>query len=469
MPATEIHYLEIAELAALIAAREVSPVEVADSLLTRISALEPKLHSFAHINPEAVRASARKAEEQVAARENLHPLHGIPIGIKDIFWTNDAPTAAGTTIHREFQPDHDATVVARLKDAGAIVIGKLQTTEGAYSTHHPEVETPINPWAPEYWAGASSSGSGVAPAAGLCYGALGSDTGGSIRLPCAANGLTGIKPTWGRVSRFGAFELAATMDHIGPMARSARDAALMLGVIAGRDDKDPTSLSARVPDYVAESLKGVAGLRVGIDRRWNTEDVDTEVISALNEASAVLKDLGAEIVEVVSPDPRAVIDGWMLHCGIETAIAHEATYPSRAEEYGPMLRWLIELGRSASFSDYQKLILARNAYRGELDLLFTEIDLFLVPVHPIAAPTIARISGVGSDPDISTQIVRYAAPFDMSGHPTITLPCQFNSDGVPIAFQLVSAHLREDLLCRGGVAFQEKTDWHRRHPTLIGI
>ncbi len=249
-------------------------------------------------------------------------------------------------------------------------LGKLQLTEGAYADHHPKIEPPVNPWNAAHWSGASSSGSGVATAAGLCYGSIGSDTGGSIRFPSAANGTTGLKPTWGRVSRYGAFELAATLDHIGPMTRSAADAGAMLGVIAGPDPKDPTATFDPVPDYLAGMKQGMRGLRVGIDPAWNETDVDPVTVKAVAAAQRVVKDLGGDIRQVQFPDVTQITADWFPLCGTETAVAHELTYPDRKAEYGPALAGIIELGRGTTGMDYQKIVLRRNDFRGRVAALF---------------------------------------------------------------------------------------------------
>ena len=271
-----------------------------------------------------------------------------PIALKDLFWTKDVPTAAGTAVHRDFRPDQDATVVRRLNEAGAVVLGKLQLTEGAYSDHHPSVTPPKNPWNADYWPGISSSGAAVATAAGLCYGSLASDTGGSIRWPCAANGLTGLKPSWGRVSRYGVFELAATLDHVGTIARSAADAGAMLGVIAGRDRADPTAVLDPVPDYLAAAEQDIRGLRIGVDAKWNSDGVDVATQQVLEAAVEVLRELGADIVDVKFPDVKQTVADWVPNCAVEAAVAHEATYPARKDEYGPVLASVIETGRALS-------------------------------------------------------------------------------------------------------------------------
>jgi amidase len=462
----DLHYLELTELAACIKARKISPLEVARAQLDRIAALDGELGSYVHVMADAAMAQAETAQAEIAAGQYRGPLHGVPIALKDLFWTKDFPTAAGTAVHRNFRPDQDASVVRRLKEAGAVVLGKLQLTEGAYSDHHPSVTPPKNPWNADYWPGISSSGPAVATAAGLCYGSLASDTGGSIRWPCAANGLTGLKPSWGRVSRHGVFELAATLDHVGTIARSAADAGAMLGIVAGRDPNDPTAVFDPVPDYLAAIEQDVSGLRIGLDSKWNSDGVDVATQRVLGEAIEALRALGASIVDVQFPDVKQAVADWVPNCAVEAAVAHEATYPARKHEYGPVLASVIETGRALSGLDYQKILLRRLELRGRIASLFETIDLLLIPVHPFPPLTLAMIRTLGEQPDLIARLQEYTCPFDMTGHPTITLPGGFSATGLPIAFQLVAANLDEATLVRAGAAFQRVTFWHRRHPSL---
>src|ERR1700761_5810700 len=286
MSANDLHYLELVEIGRRIQKRELSSVSATQAQLDRIAKLDGQLKSYAYVMATSALEQAKAADQEIAAGKIRGPLHGVPIAVKDLCWTKDAPTAAGMKIYRDNRPKEDATVVIKLKEAGAIILGKLQLTEGAYADHHPEVDPPRNPWDARLWPGASSSGSGVATAAGLCYGSLGSDTGGSIRFPSAANGVTGLKPTWGRVSRYGVFELAATLDHIGPMARSAVDTAAMLGAIAGSDDNDPTASPEPVPNYLAGIDRGIRGLRIGVDTTFNQRGTDARMVRAVDEAIA---------------------------------------------------------------------------------------------------------------------------------------------------------------------------------------
>jgi amidase len=464
--AADLHYLELTELAARIRTREISPVAVTRAQLDRIALLDSALGSYALVMADVAMAQADAAEAEIAAGRYRGVLHGVPIAVKDLCWTKGVPTAAGMPIYKHFRPDEDATVVRRLNQAGAVLLGKLQLTEGAYSDHHPSITRPKNPWNAEYWPGISSSGSAAATAAGLCYGSLGSDTGGSIRWPAAANGVTGLKPSWGRVSRYGVFALAPTLDHLGPITRSAADAAAMLGAIAGSDPSDPTAVLDPVSDYLSAVGRDVRGLRIGVDAGWNSDGVDATTQTALSEATEAFRSLGATIVEVQFPDVTQAIADWVPNCAVEAAIAHEATYPRRKDEYGPVLASVIEVGRALSGVDYQKILLRRLDLRGRVSALFAAIDLLLIPVHPFPPLSLAMVRTLGEQPDLIAKLQRYTCPFDMTGHPTITLPCGFGEAGLPIAFQLVAADLCEATLIRAGAAFQGATSWHRRHPLM---
>ena len=464
----ELHWLDMAEIARLLHTRKLSPIELTRSMLARIERLDGKLRCYARVTPELALAQARDAEAMIMQRRILGPLHGVPIALKDLCFTKGIATAAGMPIHQNFVPGFDGTVVSRLRRAGAVLLGKLQMTEGAFADHHPDIPPPVNPWNADHWSGASSSGSGVATAAGLCFASLGTDTGGSIRYPSAANGVTGLKPTWGRVSVNGACELAASLDHIGPMCRSAADAGALLGIIAGADPRDPSALQAPVPDFLAGSDRDLHGLRIGIDPAYGTDGVDAPTRAAVEQATAVFRSLGAELRHVGFPDPSDAISDWPAQCAVETAVAHEATFPSRRAEYGPGLAGFIDMGGAVKVLDLQKIWLRRRAFSGRVAALFESIDVLLIPAQSMASPTKAQMDTLGVDPEGFARLVKFAAPFNMTGGPTLTLPGGFTPPGMPVAIQLAAAHLNETLLVRAGRAFQRETDWHRKHPALRG-
>ncbi|MBA3477933.1 MAG: amidase [Lautropia sp.] len=467
MALTDIPFANITELADAYRSRKLSPVEVTRQILDRIERLEPTLRSYVTVTADIALEQARKAEVEIAGGRIRGPMHGVPVGIKDLCETRGVKTTWGSTILADYVPESDCTVVSRLYEAGAIMIGKLKMTEGAFSVHHPAVEPPNNPWHADHWPGVSTSGSGVATAAGLCYGAIGTDTGGSIRFPSGANGLTGLKPTWGRVSRHGVLPLANSLDHVGPMTRSAADAGAMLGAMAGMDPNDPTTLEAPVPDYLAGLEQGIRGLRIGFDPRYIYDVCEPDTAAVIDEARKVLADLGAKVTEIVMPgNTVAMYKDWAKFCAVETAVAHEKTYPSRASEYGPVLADLIEQGRNLGVLDLMRIYHARLVFQGQLRKLFQEIDLLLMPVHPFGNPSAGKLDEVFKRPGGIDDVLRFTAPFDMSGSPTITIPGGLNQAGLPVGFQLVGRHLDEALLIRAGHAFQGATDWHRRHPTI---
>jgi len=457
----------LAEVASGIRTGSISPVEVTEAVLARIAKLEPSLNSFTTVTADLARAEARQAEQEIARGHYRSPLHGIPISLKDLCFTKGIPTSSGMAMYRNFCPDYDATVVTRLRQAGAVCVGKTNMTEGATIGYHPDMQRPVNPWHPDYWSGVSSSGSGVAAAAGLCFATIGSDTGGSIRFPSAAAGITGLKPTWGRVSRHGIFPLGQPRDTIGPMARSAEDCAIMLSEIAGMDVNDPTSLTADVPNYAAQlaGLHGARGVRIGIDRQFNFSESDEEVVNLIEAAVSALQEIGGIVNAVKFPDPVALRGLSSSVSKVETALSHETTFPARAAEYGPALRELLFQAAAVDPLDMGRVLIAREEFKGALNHLFTGIDLLLVPVF---AKQIPQWRVMADNPTVTVPwVFKFTAIFNHAGVPSITLPCGFTELGLPVAFQLIGPHLSEALLLRVGHAYQQATDWHMRRPPVV--
>lgn len=467
MNANDLAFAGLVEVSRLVRSRTVSATELAEAMLARIDEIDGAYMSYLHVCPEHALARAAMADVEIAKGIHKGPLHGVPLAVKDLCYTSFAPTTAGTTIHSGFTPDHDATVVSRLIGAGAVILGKLSMTEGAYTSHHPDIPYPPNPWGHDLWVGSSSTGSAVATATGMCFGSLGSDTGGSIRFPSATCGLTGIKPTWGRVSRYGVFALAETLDHIGPMARSAQDCAAILQAIAGWDANDPTTIDSPAQDYMAQVGRGVRDMRIGVDRDYACAGVDAEVVKALEEAIRVFEDLGARIVDVAFPDHEELVARWIMMCAVETAIAHEATFPARRAEYGPELAQLIDEGRNTPGIEIARGTQMRRAFSESLATMFGGVDCMLIPTMPVPLPTLERMGEYGEDPSVLNGILRFTAPFDFSGNPTITLPNGLDRRGLPLSMQIVAPRLREDTLVRAGHAYQTATDWHRRAPKAL--
>jgi amidase len=356
-------------------------------------------------------------------------------------------------------------VVTRLREAGAVILGKLHLTEGALALHHPEVKPPVNPWRKDLWSGASSSGSGAATAAGLCYGSLGSDTGGSIRFPSNCNGIVGLKPTWGRVSRHGVAALSDTLDHIGPMTRRVEDSAAMLGAIAGRDPSDPTSSAVPVPDYLLASSAGVKGLRIGYDEAYCSKGVDEPIAKAIAEAVDLLRRQGAEVKAIKMPDGDAAVTAWGVICAAEAAMAHDATYPSKSKGYSDVFRGFLDAGRAVSGVDYARATVTRRAYAGNLSEIFEGVDTIISPITNGMVPTIDAFNRLCAEPDGLNKLVANTCIYDSTGSPVLTLPAGLSDDGVPVGFQLAGRSFEEATLCRAGLAYQNAKAW-RANPAL---
>ncbi len=464
MADTPLHYQTITEVAGRLASREISPVELTQTMLDRIAALDGELKSYATVMSEHAMESARAAEAEIAAGRYRGGLHGVPIAVKDLCFTTGVPTMGGAKVLHDFVPDFDGTVVRRLNDAGAVILGKLNLTEGAMAGYNPEFDIPINPWGADRWAGASSSGSGVATAAGLCYGSLGSDTGGSIRFPAAACGAAGIKPTWGRVSRYGVLALGESLDHVGPMTRSAAGAGIMLQALSGHDPNDPTSLRARVPDMLAGIGQGVAGISIGVDENYiGGGDVDAEVAEAVMSGARLLESMGAVLVPVKMPDTLPYSRAWGVLCSAEAATAHRDTFPSRAEDYGPWFRGWLEKGHGYTAVDYAAANLVRLECNGVLAGIFEDIDVLVCPSMTGVAHRVTpeELYGPMGDDDEWTW-GRFTIPYDFNGAPTISLPAGLNGDGLPLSIQFIGKHLAEPLLVQIGDAYERATQHNLR-------
>ena len=466
MPDTPLHFQTITEVARQIQAKQLSPVELTRTILDRIQNLDGQLKSYATVMADQAMASAQAAEAEIAAGRYLGGLHGVPIAVKDLCFTKGVATMGGARVLRDHVPDFDGTVVQKLNAAGAVILGKLNLTEGAMAGYNPEFQIPVNPWNPGLWSGASSSGSGVSTAAGLCYGSLGSDTGGSIRFPSAACGIVGIKPTWGRVSRYGVLALAESMDHVGPMTRSAADAGIMLQAIAGRDTNDDTSLAAPVPNMLEGLGQGVNGIRIGVDERYIGHDVDPQTAAAVMAGARVLEGLGAQIVTVQMPEIDPFSKAWGVLCAAEAAAAHRDTFPSRSEEYGPWFRGWLELGNKYTAAEYASANHQRLACNAIVSRVFADIDVLVCPTMTIPAFPVTPEELYGPMDEEEWTWGRFTIPFDFNGTPTISLPCGQNDAGVPLSIQFVGKHLSEPLLVRIGDVFERATEWHHLRPSI---
>ena len=460
MVAIEQTYLGIVETAAAYRRREVSPVELTRVLLERIERLQPVLHAFVTITAERALAEARAAERRLL-RDDDSPLLGIPVAYKDIFATAGVRTTAGSALLTDWVPQADATVVARWQAAGTVMLGKLITHEFAIGLQRPEDHFPAarNPWDTERIPGGSSSGSGAVLATGLCLGATGSDTGGSIRNPAVFCGITGLKPTYGRVSRAGVVTLAWTLDHVGPMARSAADCALLLQAMAGHDPADPASTAVPVDDYSARLDAGVRGLRIGVPRRYFFEELDPEMEPAVETALQVFRGLGADVREVEIPSIEATPAG-LLILFAEAFAYHQDDLRAHPERYGRSASVPILAGGLFTAGEYLQAQRLRSRLQEELNAVLREVDLLVAPVMPGAAPTYETALSAPR-PRINRSL-----PFNMAGLPTLALPCGFTEAGLPLGMQIAGAAFAEALVLRAGHAYQRETDWHTRRPAL---
>ena len=469
MDTTELCFLSAVELSRLMGSKDLSPVEVIQAHLERIEATEPALNSFITRPGEEALEAARRAEEEIGLGRCRGPLHGVPVGLKDLYYVKGVRNTSGSRIFDDFVPEYDGAAAARLKDAGAILMGKLNLHQFAFGPTglNADYGDMHNPWDPTRMAGGSSGGSGSAAAAGQCTITLGTDTGGSIRIPSALCGLSGIKPTYGRVSRYGLTPLSWSLDHPGPMARSVEDCTLALGVLAGYDPRDPASANEPVPDYHAALTGDVRGLRVGVPREYFEVPLEPGVERAVRDALDVLRHLGAEVKEVSWPmfhDSGAIS---MIILYAEAAAHHRDLLVQRGNEYDPSVRWRFESGLFISGADYLRALRGRLVYTQVVRELFQDVDLLAGPMEPIVAPLIdaegLQINGLEVDP--IGALTQYTRPFNLTGYPALTVPCGF-SDGLPVGLQMAARPFEEATALNAGHAYQQATDWHTRRPPL---
>ncbi len=469
---TDLHWTSMTELARLVAGKQVSPVDVVRAHLERIATLDPSLKAFITVCADAAMEAARAAESALVKDGPAGPLHGVPIALKDLFNTAGVRTTGGSRILADSVPSADATVVSRLRAAGAIVLGKLNMHEFAYgpeglNEHYGHAR---NPWdaAAQRVAGGSSSGAGVAVAAGLAPGALGSDTGGSIRIPASLCGITGLKPTYGRVSRAGVLPLAWSMDHVGPMTRTAADCALLLGSMAGYDPKDASTSVLPVPDYGAALTGDVKGLRVGLLRAYFLESADPEVASAVEAAAQTLRRLGAVVDDAQIEHVGHVPAASFAVLAAEALAYHAGWLRTRSSEYGRDVIDRLRLGVAVSGADYVRGQQVRGLVRGAVDQALARRDVLLAPATPIAAPTLGQTDVVirGQTVDVRASLIRFTRPFNLSGHPACSVPCGMTASGLPVGMQLVGRPFDEATVLRAADAWQRATDWHARRPPL---
>lgn len=458
----EPYELTLTDAAEKIKAKELSPVELTASVLGRIDAVEDKITAFATVTADLATRAAARAEEEIAVGDYRGPLHGIPVGIKDLYDTAGVPTTSSSRVRADYVPERDSAVVEKLLAAGSVMVGKTHTHEFAFGAVTP---TTRNPWDLDRIPGGSSGGSGAAVAAGECFVGMGSDTGGSIRIPASVCGTVGLKPTYGRVSRCGVASLSWSLDHVGPLTRTVADAALVMNAIAGYDRADPASVDEPVPDFTA--TPDLAGLTIGVPTNYYTERVDPQVDAAVGAAIALLAEQGARKREIEIPLADYILP---TEWGIvlpEASAYHQRMLRDSAGLYTDEVRLFLEVGELVLATDYIKALRARTLIQQRWRDLFLDIDVLIAPT--LAAPAVPVDDPRIGWPDGSTEsatdaYVRFSAPANVTGLPSLSVPCGFTDADLPIGMQIIGKPFAEPTLLAVGQAYESSTQWPKLAP-----
>jgi aspartyl-tRNA(Asn)/glutamyl-tRNA(Gln) amidotransferase subunit A len=471
-----LSFATIEELNALLVKRKVSPVELTRHFLSRIEKYNSQLNAYLTVTTEQALAAARRAEKEFMRRRGSsgprRPLLGIPISLKDNIWTRGIRTTAGSKVLRDFVPAEDATVVRKLDRAGAVLLGKTNLHEFAYgiTTNNVHYGATHNPWALDRIPGGSSGGSAAAIAAGLSVASVGTDTGGSIRIPAAMCGIVGLKPTFGRVSVFGSVPLAPSFDHIGPLAHTVTDCAILLGLLAGRDPLDPTSSEHRVEDFSAALRKPLRKFRLGRARDYFWGKLNNEVRAATEAAIRDLEKHGATVRDVSLPHLSESPDAATNIALAETRYGHEVAgyYPAHADEYSDDVRGRVEAGGKVTATQYLAALDLQKRLRAEFDVALQEVDAIVAPTASITAPPIGaeHVEVNGEQLPLRAALLGMNRPANFTGHPAISLPCGFTRQGLPVGLQLIGRSFDESTLLRIAFAYENAHDWRERHPKL---
>jgi aspartyl-tRNA(Asn)/glutamyl-tRNA(Gln) amidotransferase subunit A len=473
--------LDMVGVAAAIRAGEVSSLEVTRACLDRIERLQPHLNAFIALDSQHALEAAQRADQALARSESIGPLHGVPLAHKDLVYRRGRVSTGGSKILRGQVATHTATALARLDNAGALDLGTLNMSEFAAggTGHNEHYGDCINPWSEDLASvgegratGGSSSGSGVAVAARMLFGALGSDTGGSVRLPAALCGVVGLKPSEGRISKHGVIARSWSMDTLGPLTRSVRDSARLLSIVAGRDANDPTTSEMAVPDYEVGIDQSIAKRRIGVARNSYFESVEADVDSVLKNVAQTLEASGAEVVPVDVPDPSIAFGLAEIMVKSEAAALHEPWLRERPEDYSIAIRSVIEAGLFIPAARYLQAVRLRAKLLDEFCReVFSKVDAVLLPATPMAAPLLRDCDPNSSSGAAQTmaQFPRFTRPFSYLGLPVLCVPGGFSEQGLPISFQLVGAPFNESLLLNIGHRYQQETNWHLRAPPLQAL
>ena len=450
--------MTIREAGQALRARHTTVAEIVNVAISRIDRLNGALRAFITPTAEYARQRAELLDAELAAGRDRGALHGIPIAVKDLFLTRGVRTTCGSLVYENYVPAHNATVIERLEAAGAVMLGKLNMHELAYgiTSANPHFGAVCNPWDTERSPGGSSGGSGAAVAANFVYGALGSDTGGSIRIPASFCGTVGLKPTYGRVSRYGALPLAYTLDHVGPLARTVRDTALMLNYIAGHDKRDPSSSRYPVVDYVPDDDCSIRGLRIGFPENFFFEELDPDVESAVRGALARAAALGAEVKPVWMPDMEAVnaVARMILLAEASAVLEPHLEHPQR---FGADVRALLDQGRLIPATDYINAQRLRRKMRRDFARVWSEVDVLVSPTTPNTAPRIGEMAVRlgGRDEDVRLATTRLVRSFNLLGCPALSIPCGLSGAGLPIGLQIAGPPYEDALVLRVGAALED--------------
>jgi aspartyl-tRNA(Asn)/glutamyl-tRNA(Gln) amidotransferase subunit A len=460
--------MTLTSVAQAVAQKKLSSREVTQSCLDRIAQWQPRLNAFMAIEADSALAAADVADADLARGKSRGVLHGVPLAHKDMYYEAGKVVTCGSRIRRDFVATTTATALQRLMNAGTVRLGSLQMSEFAYGpTGHNAHYGPVhNPWGFDHVTGGSSSGSGSAVAARLTFAALGSDTGGSIRMPAHFCGVTGLKTTVGRISRAGAMPLSQSLDTVGPLARSVEDCAVLLGLMAGADSDDPTAVTGPVPDYSAATTESIKGLTIGVPTAFYVDDLDSEVAGILEATIGVLKREGANVVRVELPDQRQLSAACQLVLAVEAAAFHKRWMIERPQDYGPQVLMRLQNGLAIPGVSYLEAARWRGPALSAHLAAVAGVDAVIAPVAPVAAPTIAE-SDVGNSPDaeaVIQRLTRFTRPINYLGLPSLAIPSGFTRSGLPVAMQLIGRSFDEAMLLRIGAAFQRVTDFHARAP-----
>jgi aspartyl-tRNA(Asn)/glutamyl-tRNA(Gln) amidotransferase subunit A len=469
MTPDELAYFSLDELGRAYLTGGLSPVEVTEAMLARIERLNPRINAFLKITADEARKQARSAETEIRAGEWRGPLHGVPVSVKDLFFTRGVETTGGSPIYRNFVPDFDSTVVARLKATGAVLLGKTHLHELAYgiTNDNPHYGPCLNPWDRTRIPGGSSGGSAAAVSAGLSFASFGTDTGGSIRIPASYCGVTGLKPTYGRISRYGVIPLSVNLDHVGPFARTVKDAAVAAEIVAGSDKNDPSSLRAACPSWAENLESSIRGWRIGAVRGAFIGALHPEIAQAMANAEFELERAGAALEEIEIPDATEIGEiAHLLQMADGAAVYHRRII-EQPEAFSEDVRILIEQGHLVSAVDYINAQRFRRQFQKKLRALFRRLKAMILPATPIPAPLLGQreIELTGALEDVGIASTRLVRPFNFAGVPVLTVPCGITNAGLPFGMQIVTRAADELTGLSLGHVYQERTQWHTRRPT----